>query len=79
MTLFHSLITADGLIIMSARIKKYASLLKQLHRAPTAKKKALLKKYGKELEFVKCLCECSKNIICGNIALTPSQKRALFK
>jgi len=64
---------------MSARIKKYANLLQQLHRAPAAKKKALLKKYGGQREFVKCLCECSKNILCGNIALTPSQKRALLK
>ena len=60
-------------------MKKYANLLKQLHRAPAAKKKALMKRYGNEREFVKCLCECSKNIIRGNVSLTPLQKRTLAK
>ena len=64
---------------MSARLKKYANLIKLLHKAPAAKKKAFFKKYGKEREFVNCLCECSRNIILGNVPLTLAQKRALEK
>jgi len=64
---------------MSERVKKYAGLLKRLHKASSAQKKTILKKYVKEGEFVKCLCECSRNIMRGNVALTPAQKRALRK
>ena len=62
---------------MSSRLKKYASYLKRLHRASLKEKKVLLKKASKDTEFVKCLCECAKNIIKGNVKLTSPQREKI--
>lgn len=64
---------------MSALLKKYANLIKMLHKAPANKKKAILKQYCKDAQFIKCMCECSRNIIKGNVPLSAAQKTALSK
>jgi hypothetical protein len=64
---------------MTKRLEKYARHLKALRRASHKNRKSLLRQHIKDAEFVKCLCECSKNILHGHVALTTSQKKALNK
>src|SRR5579863_9485479 len=64
---------------MTNRLRKYSHHLKELQRATLKKRKALLKRNIKDDEFVKCICECSKNILCGNIPPTTLQKKSLAK
>ena len=59
---------------MSQRLKKYAPLLKKLHKMYSNTRKKNLQKNIKDPEFLKCLCECAKNIIKGNVKLTSAQK-----
>jgi hypothetical protein len=61
---------------MTPRMRKYAALLRRLHRASPNGKKELLKKHS-EKEFTNCLCECAKNIIYGRVPLNKKQKRSL--
>jgi len=58
-------------------MKKYASLLKKLHKIGSKNKKTVLVKNIKDPEFVKCLCECAKNIIKGNFKLASTQRRKI--
>jgi hypothetical protein len=63
--------------IMSHRLKKYAPYLKKLFKIHSSSRKKTLEKHIKDPEFVKCLCECAKNIIKGNVKLTPAQRRKI--
>ena len=62
---------------MSRRLEKYAQHLRKLHRASPKLRKILLKKTSRDNDFVKCLCECAKNIIKGNVTLTDAQKNKI--
>jgi hypothetical protein len=64
---------------MSRRLEKYASYLRKLYRASPKAKKVLLKSTKKDNEFVKCLCECAKNIIKGNVKLTTAQREKICR
>jgi len=59
---------------MSKRLEKYAPCLRQLHKASSPAQKKMLKKLHKNSDFIKCLCECAKNIIKGNVKLTIGQR-----
>src|SRR6266496_3337439 len=59
---------------MSQRLEKYAPCLRQLYRSSTKNRKGSFKKLLKNTEFIKCLCECAKNIIKGNVRLTGKQR-----
>ena len=63
---------------MSQRLKKYAPYLCILHRSLPKVRKALLKKNCSP-EFLRCLSECAKNVLNGNVRLTPIQKKQLSK
>lgn len=62
---------------MSQRLKKYAHQLRELHSASPKVQKKLLSKINKDNDFVKCLCECAKNIIKGNVNLTDKQREKI--
>src|SRR5258708_425861 len=59
---------------MSKILEKYAPCLRQLYKASSPAQKKMMKKLHKNPEFVKCLCECAKNIIKGNVQLTANQR-----
>ena len=71
--LVHSIILDRT--IMSCRVKKYASTLRVLSRAKPKVKRIVIGKADKQ--FMNCLCECGKNVLKGNVPLTPRQLRAL--
>lgn len=60
---------------MSARIKRNLPLLKVLCGTKPALIKAVLK--GASPDLISALCECSLNILKGNVHLTPAQKKQL--
>ena len=64
---------------MSQRLEKYAPCLRQLYRSSSTTQKKLLSQLHKDGDFVKCLCECAKNIIKGNVELTSSQRPKIRK
>ena len=61
---------------MSQRLKKFAPYLRALHKARPKERKAFAKKHCSP-EFLKCICECAKNVLVGNVALSPTHKRQL--
>lgn len=62
---------------MSARVKKYAPVLRLLSKAKPQGVKAIIKAADKEL--VNTLCECSLNVLRGVVRLSPSQKQKLAR
>ena len=60
---------------MSCRVKKYATTLRVLSRAKPKVKRMVIAKADKQ--FMNCLCECGKNVLKGNVPLTPRQLQAL--
>ena len=71
--LVHS--TVFDRTIMSCRVKKYPSTLRVLSRAKPKVKRIVIWKADKQ--FIKCLCECGKNVLKGNVPLTYRQSRCL--
>ncbi len=61
---------------MSQTLKHYVPYLCKLHRSSSSARAALLKQHCSP-EFVKCICECVKNVLVGNVKLTPEHKRKL--
>src|SRR5271163_3415696 len=61
---------------MSERLKKYASYLCMLYKSSPKVRKAITKKNCSP-EFMKCLCSAPKNVLVGNVALSPAHKRQL--
>jgi len=64
---------------MSKIMKKYASHLRKLHKMTDKEKEKMVKKLKSDKEFVKCLCECAKNIIKGNVKLSDSQREKISR
>jgi len=56
---------------------KHKDLLRVLHRAHPPLRKAILKHADKALVY--SICELCDNTLCGNVPLTPTQKRNLKK
>ena len=61
---------------MSQTLKKFTPYLRVLQKSSPKVRKALMKKHCSP-EFIKCICECSKNVLVGNVALSPEHKRRL--
>ena len=59
---------------MSKLVEKYATFLRRLHKANPKEKKILIKKAKDDPEFLKCMCECAKNVIKGTVQMTASQR-----
>src|SRR5207244_7239582 len=75
---FHHLHILSRTVIMSQRLRKYASFLKLLHSTKPSLQKKMLRTHCNN-EFVQCIVECCRNIIKGNLKLTPLQKANLVK
>lgn len=60
---------------MSARVKRYLPTLKAILRLSPQKRRRLLANCPKDLMDI--FCECTWNVIKGNIKLTPAQLRKL--
>jgi hypothetical protein len=60
---------------MSSRLKKHLVKLRLLKNATAKVRKNILKNCSKNL--LCCICECTKNVLKGNIPLTGTQKRKL--
>jgi len=61
---------------MSQTLKKFAPYLHILHKSSPKVRKSLTRQHCSP-EFVKCICECVKNVLVGNVDLTPEHKRRL--
>src|SRR5206468_1912497 len=61
---------------MSRTLKKFAPYLKVLQKSSPKVRRKLTKKNCNP-EFIKCICECAKNILIGNVDLSPQDKRRL--
>ena len=61
---------------MSKRLKQHAPKLRMLWKLNRPKKQRWLKK-NLDKDFLLCLCECTLNILNGNIKLLPRQKKML--
>jgi hypothetical protein len=62
---------------MASRLKNHLEELKVLQKAKPNLRKNILKAADNSL--IQCLCECSHNILNGNIKLTSGQKKTLKK
>ena len=62
---------------MSTRIRRRADLLKVLAHAKPVTCKTIMK--GADKDLVHCLCECTYNILKGNVPLTKAQKAKLTR
>lgn len=61
--------------IMSERMRQYLPTLRRIHRLGEGAKKKLIKDCDKKL--IDCFCECSKNILKGNVPLKRNQLKRL--
>src|SRR6201995_3123361 len=61
---------------MSQTLKKFAPYLHILHKSSPKVRKSLTKQHCSP-EFVRCICECVKNVLVGNVKLTAEHKRKL--
>jgi len=61
---------------MSQTLRKFSPYLRVLHKSSPKVRKTLTKKHCSP-EFIKCICECAKNVLAGNVALSPEHKRRL--
>ena len=64
---------------MTKRLKSYSKYLQRLQASPAPQRLRLLKEKCKEDGFVRCLCDCAKNILKGNVPLTAKEKQKLAK
>jgi hypothetical protein len=61
---------------MSALLRRNAAFIKLLHKSPAKVRKSLLRNHC-STDFVRCICECAKNLLKGNVPLTKAQKLTL--
>ena len=59
------------------RLRKNASTLKLLQKAKPSLRKAILTKASPEL--IRCICDCTLNVLHRNIDITPRCKRQLSR
>ena len=59
------------------RLRKFAPTLRLLQKAPTSLKRSIIEKAS--TEFIRRLCDCSYNILKGNVQIASSNKRKLSK
>lgn len=62
---------------MSESVRRHGEMLKFLQRANPSAVKAIIKTASPDL--IRTLCECSHNVLKGNVRLTPHQKRKLSR
>jgi len=62
---------------MSQSLKKYAPCFKKLLNQSGKKRKKLVTAMSKDKEFIKCMCECAKNVLKGNVELSKRQREKI--
>jgi len=60
---------------MSERMKRFLPTLKRIHRLGEQAKRKLIKNCDKAL--IDCFCECSRNVLNGNVPLKSTQLNKL--
>lgn len=60
---------------MTRRLRRYAPLLALLAKATPEIRRAVLSGHPRDL--IHTLCECAKNLLNGNVPITPAQKGKL--
>lgn len=60
---------------MSNRVARNATDIKRLSRMNCTDRKSFLKRCNRD--FVDCICECTKNLLRGNVYITPQQYKNL--
>lgn len=60
---------------MTCRLKKHLDLLKVLYNATPKLRKAIL--IAVDADVIKCLADCSHNILAGSVKLSPKQTARL--
>ena len=63
---------------MSKLLKKHGKILRYLSKLPESKRRSWIKKNCSK-DLVNCICECSLNVLKGNVRLTPAQKKKLAR
>jgi hypothetical protein len=61
---------------MSQTLKKHSHFLRVLQKSSPKVRNKLAKEHC-SYDFIKCICECAKNVLVGNVPLTPEHKRQL--
>lgn len=61
----------------TVRLQRNLHLLKALHKANSSRRKQLL--YSCDSDFRRCIEDCCKNVLNGNIPLSESDKKKLSK
>src|SRR3989441_6501456 len=61
---------------MSETLKKFSPYLRLLHKSSPKARNALTKQHCSP-EFIRCICECVKNVLVGNVNLSSEHKRRL--
>jgi hypothetical protein len=61
---------------MSETLRRNAPLLKAIAKATPAVRKRIVSTHCNP-SFIECICQCARNVIKGNIPLTPAQLNAL--
>ena len=59
------------------RLRKFATALHLLQKAPPSLKRSIIEKSS--IELIRCLCDCSYNVLKGNDKIASSNKRKLSK
>ena len=59
------------------RLRKFAPTLHLLQKAPPSLKRNIIEKSS--TEFIRCPCDCSYNILKGNVQISPSNKLSKHK
>jgi hypothetical protein len=61
---------------MSKTLKKFSPYLRVLQKSSSNVRNKLMKKHCSP-DFIRCICECAKNVLVGNVPLSPEHKRRL--
>ena len=72
----YHLSCSNRAINMSARLCQQASFLRLLQKASPRVRRSMLKSHCNK-DFILCMCECAKNLLKGNVPLSPAQLRTL--
>jgi hypothetical protein len=70
-----SIVVSNSESVMSAQVRKMSSELKRVSRMKEKDRKKFIATCGKDV--IHCICECSKNLLEGNLPLKQRQLKSL--
>jgi hypothetical protein len=62
---------------MLSDVRKHAAMLKMIHKARPSLRRSLINMADRQL--IHCICECTSNVLKGNVDLSPTEKRRLAR